>query len=402
MKKQWALVWILSGLSMLGAFSIDAYLPSFIDIGKSLHVDREHVQQTLSVYLFTFAFMMLFYGTLSDTFGRRRVILWAVGGYVAGSVGAMCAPSFYWLLGFRALQGLSAGAGSVVGRAVIRDLFPDQMGQKVMAYVTMVFSLAPAVAPVVGGWLQVWYGWRAVFAFLSLASLAMGIAAWKILPESLAIKDRAPLHLRSMIRSYWQVATHGDFLLQSLGYGLGFAGFSLYISTGSDFVMNVLHLPETAFAWLFIPLIVGMSLGSALSARLAMKFPPARLIWISYGVMAAATIVNLLYANLCTPAVPWAVLPGMVYMFGLALGSPAMTLRTMDLFPAAKGLAASLQGFVQMMLFALMSAIVAPLVLGDIRKLALSVAISWVLSIVCWWLGTRKGLVCHGEVVEDG
>ena len=115
MKKQWALVWILSGLSMLGAFSIDAYLPSFNDIGKSLHVDREHVQQTLSVYLFTFAFMMLFYGTLSDTFGRRRVILWAVGGYVAGSVGAMCAPSFYWLLGFRALQGLSAGAGSVVG-----------------------------------------------------------------------------------------------------------------------------------------------------------------------------------------------------------------------------------------------------------------------------------------------
>ena len=85
MKKQWALVWILSGLSMLGAFSIDAYLPSFGDIGKSLQVDREHVQQTLSIYLFTFALMMLFYGTLSDTFGRRRVILWAVGGYVAAS-----------------------------------------------------------------------------------------------------------------------------------------------------------------------------------------------------------------------------------------------------------------------------------------------------------------------------
>ena len=200
MKKQWALVWILSGLSMLGAFSIDAYLPSFGDIGASLHVDREHVQQTLSIYLFTFAFMMLFYGTLSDTFGRRRVILWAVGGYVAGSFGAMCAPSFYWLLGFRALQGLSAGAGSVVGRAVIRDLFPGQMGQKVMSYVTMVFSLAPAVAPVVGGWLQVWYGWRAVFAFLSVASLAMGIAAWKILPESLAVEDRSPLHLGSMVR----------------------------------------------------------------------------------------------------------------------------------------------------------------------------------------------------------
>ncbi|MEO5712642.1 MAG: MFS transporter, partial [Luteolibacter sp.] len=318
-----------------------------------------------------------------------------------GSVAAMCAPSFYWLLGFRALQGLSAGAGSVVGRAVIRDLFPGQMGQKVMSYVTMVFSLAPAVAPVVGGWLQVCYGWRAVFAFLSLASLAMWIAAWKVLPESLAVENRAPLHLRSMIRGYWRVASHGDFLLQSLGIGLGFAGFSLYISTGSDFVMHVLHLPETAFAWLFIPIIIGMSAGSALSARLAMKFPPTRLIWIAYCVMATATIANLLYANLCTPSIPWAVLPGMVYMFGLALGSPAMTLRTMDLFPAARGLAASLQGFVQMLLFALMSAIVAPLVLGDIRKLALSVAIGWALSVLCWRLGTRKGLICHREVVEE-
>jgi len=401
MKKQWALVWILSGLAMLGAFSIDAYLPSFHAIELDLHVDRVAVQWTLSIYLCTFALMMLFYGTLSDTFGRRPVILTAVAGYVLGSIGAMCAPSFGWLLAFRGVQGLSAGAGSVVGQAVIRDLHPGQMGQRIMSYVSMVFSLAPAIAPVVGGELQVWFGWRSVFAFLSLASLAMWLAAWRILPESLPSAKRVPLHLGTILKGYRQVASHGDFMLQAFGSGLRFAGFSLYISTGSDFVMNVLHRPETEFAWLFIPIIIGMSTGSALSARLAMKYPPARLVWISYIVMAVAMVANLLYANLCVPSVPWAVLPGMVYMFGLALGTPAMTLRTMDLFPEAKGMAASLQGFIQMLLFAGMSVIVAPFVLGDIRKLALAVAGGWGLSIVLWWIGTRRPLVPHHDVVEE-
>lgn len=385
---------------MLGAFSIDAYLPSFHAIEVSLGVDRVAVQQTLSVYLFTFAFMMLFYGSLSDTFGRKPVILGSVMGYVIGSLGAALAPSFGWLLFFRAIQGLSAGAGSVVGRAVVRDLHPGAEGQRIMAYIMMVFSLAPAIAPVVGGWLQVSYGWRSVFGFLTLSSFLMLIGAWKILPESLPKEQRHPLHLGTMLKSYLKVGSHGDFLLQSTGIGMGFAGFSLYVSTAPDFVMNVLHLPETAFAWLFIPIIIGMSTGSWLSARLASRVAPAKLIWCAYAIMGTAGLVNLIYANIFEPKVPWAVLPGMVYMFGLALSSPAMTLRTMDLFPEARGMAASLQGFVQMLLFALMAGLVAPLVLGDIRKLAISVIAGWALSALCWWLGTRRAK-CHHEVVLD-
>lgn len=375
---------------MLGAFSIDAYLPSFHAIGEDLEASRIQVQQTLTVYLGTFAFMMLFYGTLSDTFGRRRVILWSVMGYVTGSACAVFAPSLGWLLAARALQGLSAGAGSVVGRAIVRDLFPGHEGQKMMAYIMMVFSIAPAVAPVIGGWLEVYFGWRSVFVFLTSVSLLMWIAAFKVLPESLPKEARHPLHLGTILRSYREVGSHRSFILQSLGIAFAFGGFSVYISTAPDFIMHVLHLPETAFAWLFVPIIIGMSSGSWLSAKLSATVDPARLIWFSYAVMGAAALANLAYVNAFISRVPWAVITPMFYMFGVALASAPMALRVMDLFPTARGMAASLQGFVQMMLFATVAGTIAPLVFGSATRLALCPVIGCAMSAAFWWLGTRK------------
>lgn len=392
MRNHRLLVCILSVLSMLGAFSIDAYLPAFHAIQENLAVSRDAVQQTLAVYLYTFAFMMLFHGTLSDSFGRRPVILWAVAGYAAGSVGVALAPSLGWLLAFRALQGLSAGAGSVVGRAIIRDLYPGADGQRMMAHVMMVFSLAPAIAPVVGGWLLKLYGWRAIFVFLAGVSTLTLLVCLRALPESLARKDRQPLHLGHLVANYWRVISHREFLLQATGLGLGFAGFSLYISTAPDFLMGVLGLQETSFAWLFVPIIIGMSTGSWWSARMAGKVPPGRQIALAYLIMAAAAVVNFTYLWFCKPAVPWALLPGMVYMFGLALGSPAMTLQVLDLFPTMRGLAASLQGFIQMALFALVSGLAAPRVVADLatlpQKLAWAVVAGLAASWLLWKLGT--------------
>ena len=375
---------------MLGAFSIDAYLPSFPAIGESLGVTRAAVQQTLTVYLFTFAFMMIFYGTLSDTFGRKPVVVASVAGYVLGSAGAALAPGYGWLLVFRAVQGLSAGGGAVVGAAIVRDLYPGSSGQRVMAYVKLVFSLAPAIAPVAGGWLQVLAGWRAVFVFLTLVSLAMLVATVRVLPESLPAGERQPAHPGRILRSYVEVGSHGRFMLQIVGMGMCFGGFSLYVSTAPDFVMKVLRLPETAFAWLFIPIIIGMSLGSLLSARLAGRMAPGRLIAMGFAVMGGTAVLNLAYAHLFVPVVPWAVLTPMFYMFGISMASPAMSLQAMDVFPEMRGMAASFQGFVQMILFATISGTVAPLVYGDAKRLAWCLLAGWVISAVCWGAGTRR------------
>src|SRR5690606_11672347 len=150
---RWALAVLLAALGMLGPFSIDTYLPAFSGIARALDASPLQMQQTLSAYLFGYAFMNIFHGALADSFGRRPVVLWGVGAFTIASVGCARSPTIGWLVFFRALQGLSTGAGIVVSRAVIRDMFPPEEAQRVMSQVTIYFGVAPAVAPIVGGWL---------------------------------------------------------------------------------------------------------------------------------------------------------------------------------------------------------------------------------------------------------
>jgi DHA1 family bicyclomycin/chloramphenicol resistance-like MFS transporter len=368
---------ILACLGMVGALAIDTYLPSIPAIGRAFEVGPVAVQQTLSVFLFTFAFMMLFYGTLSDSFGRRPVIMVALVIYTLGSVGAALAPSFGWLLAFRALQGLSAGAGSVIGQAIVQDRFSGAQAQKMMSHIMMVFGLAPAIAPVLGGWLHVTFGWRATFVFLALFGALMLVLCWRLLPESLPPEKRHAFHGVAIARNYLKVLGHPQFLLLSLSVGLAFGGLSLYIGSAANFVMEILHLPETAFAWMFIPLISGMVIGSSWGGKRAASMAPEKMRAIGFGTMLLACVLNVGYTAWARDAVvvPWAVLPLMVYTFGLAVAMPAIQVGALGLFPDNRGLAASMLAFIQMMAFALVSGLVAPVLFGSAFKLACGVTV---------------------------
>src|SRR6476660_8215123 len=175
---------ILACLGMVGALAIDTYLPSIPAIGREFEVGPLAVQQTLS--------LILFYGTLSDSFGRRPVILVALGAYTAASLGAVFAPTFGALLACRALQGLAAGAGSVIGQAIVQDRYAHDQAhaQRIMSHIMMVFGLAPAIAPVLGGWLHVSFGWRATFLFLAGFGALMMLLVYKGLAETLPRAQR--------------------------------------------------------------------------------------------------------------------------------------------------------------------------------------------------------------------
>jgi DHA1 family bicyclomycin/chloramphenicol resistance-like MFS transporter len=219
----------------------------------------------------------------------------------------------------------------------------------------MVFGLAPAIAPVLGGWLHVTFGWRSVFLFLGAFGLLMLATCYRALPESLPPQSRHPFHPGAIAANYWKVLRHRRFLLLVFAVGVAFGGFGLYIGSAASFVMTILRLPETAFAWLFIPIISGMMTGSALAARFAARIKPKTLIRSGYTIMAVAAVMNVSYNALFEAAVPWAVLPLMIYAFGMALTTPAITVIALDLFPENRGLASSLQSFVQMLVFAVVS-----------------------------------------------
>lgn len=365
---------LLAALSALGPFSIDTYLPSFHEIGEKLHATPLQVQQTLSVYLLAFAMMTLWHGAISDRFGRRRVILAALGLFGLASVGCLVATSIEQLWFWRAMQGVTAGAGIVISRAIVRDLFDGPPAQRLMSQITMMFALAPAIAPVIGGWLQTLFGWRSIFAFLVLSTAALGFACWKLLPETLPPEKRQSLQPAYLGRSYFKVLTSPRFLFACAALSLNFLGFFIYVLSAPTFLMKHLGVPETGFLWLFGPAMSGLMGGAWLSGRLAGKRSPEKTIGLGYLLMVSAAIFNVSLNLALPPGLPWSVMPIFVYTLGMSLAMPSLTLLALDPFPEQRGLAASCQTFFQSGANSIAAGLIVPLLWGSTLTLSLGMA----------------------------
>ena len=361
---------LLAALSALGPFAIDTYLPSFHDIGQSLQATPVEVQQTLTFYLVPFAIMALWHGAISDALGRRRVLLVTLALFGLSVAGCVFATRIEQLWVLRALQGMSAGAGIVVSRAVVRDLYDGAQAHRLMSHITMMFALAPAIAPVIGGRLQEWFGWRSVFAFIALATLAVWLACWRLLPETLPPERRQPLHPGYLARTYWKVLSSPAFLFACGGLALNFAGFFVYVMSAPVFLMRHLGVSETGFLWLFGPAMSGLMSGAWLSGRLAGKLSLRQTILRGYLVMGVAALANIALNLWLPPALPWSVMPIFVYTFGMSLAMPCLTLLALDPFPNQRGLAASCQMCLQAGTNGLVAGVLAPALWGSTRTLA--------------------------------
>ena len=369
-----SIAFLLAALSALGPFSIDTYLPSFHEIAEKLGATQLQVQQTLAAYLVAFAVMTLWHGAISDRFGRRRVILIALACFGLASAGCAVASSIEQLWFWRAMQGVTAGAGMVVSRAIVRDLYDGADAQRLMAQITMMFALAPAIAPVIGGWLQTFFGWRSVFAFLVLSTAALWVACWKLLPETLPPEKRQSLKPAYLGRTYWKVMSSPPFLFACAAISLNFGGFFVYVLSAPVFLMQHLGVHETGFLWLFGPAMAGMIGGSWLSGRLAGKISFSRTIALGYLLMAIAAIANLGLNIALPPALPWSVMPIFVYTLGMSLTMPCLSILALDPFPAQRGLAASCQSFFQSSFNTVIAALIAPALWASTLSLAWGMA----------------------------
>lgn len=391
MPRNLSLTFVLALCTMMGALGIDTYLPSFHAIAQEFAVGPAAVQQTLSVYVLAMAITMLFYGTLSDTFGRRRVLVFASLGFAITSTVAALVQSIEALIAVRCAQGAMAGAGMVIARAIVQDRFHGADAQRMMSMVMFCFGLAPAIAPVFGGWLQAHGGWRAAFFFLTGFGLLLTLLCWRVLPETLPADKRVPLHLRVIAGNYLTALRHRQFRRMVAGLALMAGANAIYISAAAEFVMGILRLEETSFGWLFIPLIGGSMLGSAISGVLAKQIAPWVQQRIGYGALLLGCASNVLYHLLTDmPVVPWAVLPIACYTLGLALLMPILSLQVMALFPDMRGLASSLQGFTQMSVFAIMAGAVVPQLFHSGLALALGQCITVVCGMLVWWWSQRS------------
>ncbi|MGC1173898.1 multidrug effflux MFS transporter [Polaromonas sp.] len=381
---RWALAVLLALLGMLGPFSIDTYIPAFSGIARSLGATPVEMQQTLSAYLFGFAFMNLFHGALSDSFGRRPVVLWGIAMFTVASAGCALSQSIGQLVFFRALQGLSTGAGIVVSRAVIRDMFPPAQAQKVMSQVTIYFGVAPAIAPIIGGWLFVHLNWHAIFWFLTGIGVLLWSANYKLLPETLHITQRQPFNVKHLMRGYWQLGSSARFFLLALASGVPFNGMFLYVLSAPEFLGSHLGLAPTEFFWFFVLTIAGIMAGAWLSGRLAGKIAPKQQIRHGFVIMLVIAVLNLAANLLFKAHVSWALFPIAVFAFGWALMVPVVTLLVLDLYPERRGMASSLQAFIGSTANGIVAGVIAPLIMHSTVALAATSLLMMGIGLLAW------------------
>jgi len=291
---------------------------------------------------------------------------------------------------FRALQGLSTGAGVVVSRAVIRDMFPPSEAQRVMSQVTIFFGIAPAVAPVVGGVLSEYLGWHAVFWFLVGVGVVLTVANLKLLPETLHAQDRQPFQVRHLMRGYWALLSDPRFMLLALASGVPFNGLFLYILSAPAFLGDILQLKPTQFFWFFILSISGIMAGSWLSGRMAGKVRPKNQIMQGFRIMLVVSLINIAANAVLAPSAWWSMWPVTFLAFGWALMVPVVTLLVLDLHPERRGMASSLQAVVGSASNGVVAGVVAPLVMHSALGLALMSSAFMAVGLVAWvWLRKR-------------
>ena len=387
---RWALALLLACLGMLGPFSIDTYLPAFSGIAQSIGATPTEMQQTLSAYLFGFAVMNLFHGALSDSFGRRPVVLWGIAAFTLASAGCALANHIGTLVFWRAVQGMSAGAGIVVSRAVIRDMFPPADAQRVMSQVTIYFGVAPAVAPMVGGFLFIHASWHAIFWFLTGVGVLLWLANWRLLPETLHATHKQPFEVGHLLRGYWQLGSNPRFFMLALASGIPFNGMFLYVLSAPVFLGELLHLGPGQFFWFFTLTIAGIMAGSFLSGRLAGRIKPKHQIRHGFVIMLLVSLTNVTLNLLFEPQAWWALLPIAIFAFGWALMVPVVTLMVLDLAPDRRGMASSLQACVGSVANAIVAGVIAPLVMHSTVALAIASLLMMSIGIVAWvWVKPR-------------
>lgn len=367
------LVFVLAALAALAPFAIDTYLPAFHALSKDFATSDVHIQQSLTFYLLPYALMTLWHGAISDSIGRLATIKWGLGIFVLASIGCAFAPNVETLWFFRALQGASGGAGNTVARAMVRDLFEGVQAQKVMATVQMLFGIAPAVAPIIGG-ILLGIHWQAIFIFLaSYASLCLW-AAITFLPETMPPEKRLKLSVSNVLASYKTIFSDMEYTKLCLSSGANFAGFFVYVLASPVFLGKLLGLTPQQYGYLFVPTVCGMVLGSFWAKKMAGQYVNKAVIKTAYLWMTFMVLLNIIICLFFPVQTLLNILPVALFNIGMALATPILSIAALDRHAKIRGTAASGQAFVQMLLSTVSAGLIVPLAWGTPLGLALVMA----------------------------
>lgn len=354
------LIALLAALAAIGPLSTSLYLPSLPDLRAQLGASAGEAQLTLSASLVGFALLQLVYGPLSDRFGRRRTLAGGLLIYVAANAACALAQAIWPLIVWRFVQGVGGCVGAVIARAVVRDQFPPQRMAAVMAVVGMAVSLAPTVAPLLGGQIHEHLGWRAVFVVLLAAGALLLAVAWAGLPESPRAGEYGTFSLRRIFADYGRLLRSRAFLLNSLVLGLGFGGLFAYVAGAPIVLIEMLGVSPQMYGVYTMLGPLGF-LAGAFAARRSHRRAPVVMVRLGAAVSLLGGLALLGFALAGWLSIATLIVPMFVYSLGLGLSMPNAMSGALSDQPQIAGTASALMGFLQMGVGALGSALVAAL-----------------------------------------
>lgn len=354
---KWFIV-LLAAVVMLPSLSIDSCLASLSKIGLSLHARPAATALILSLFMAGFAVGQVIFGPLCDRFGRRPALLLGCAVFTVTAVGCATAPSIQALVIFRFLQGIGAAAGPVISLAIVRDLFVGSAARKRFAYVGVVATLAPIVAPTIGGLISNLWGWRAVFYFLAVGGILLSLIVAVSLEESIVLLDRRALSVRRLSVNYWRVISNRVCRTNVIVGGLSFGALFAYVSGAAFVFIDIFRLDQQTFGGLFALNAFGLAVGGFVASRLS-AIPTKRMISIglAIGLGAIGMLVLLTVGHTITAlsAMPFL----MMYTFSIGMVTPNIVHGILEPVPEIAGVASSLFGSSRMIAGAISAELVA-------------------------------------------
>lgn len=326
--------------------SVDMYLPAFPALAQDLMTDSGQVQLTLSAFLLGFAFAPIVWGPLSDRFGRKPILYAGLAIFVAASIGGALSASIDILIAFRFLQAVGGSAAASLARAIVRDRYDREEAARTLSLLFVVMAIAPMAAPILGGQVLVFFGWRAIFwALAGFGVMCLAITVYP-LRETLPAARRTHHDVGEMAKSYGALVRNKRYLGYAFCQGLSFAGMFAYIAGSPFVVIELFGIAPELYGFLFAAHVIALMVGSFVNSRLVTRIGVDRMLAAgTIGIAVGGVLVFLAGAFV----VPLAVFIGAVVvmmLFVTMIGANA-TAGALSEFPHMAGTASAFLGMMQ-------------------------------------------------------
>lgn len=387
-----AVIITLAAAVALGPLSTDMYLPSLPNLTTVFDTTVDRVQITLSVFLYGFAFAQLVYGPLADRFGRKPVMLVGLALFIIASVGCVQSSTIEELILFRFLQALGACGGPVLGRTMVRDIHGPVNAAKVLSMMGSIMALAPAIAPVIGGYMVVWFEWSSTFIFLCCyAVIAFLLITFKV-PESLAPENRSSLKPLVILNNFWTLLKHREYIGYSLCCSFIFSGLFAFLSGAPFVLIDFFNVPAQHSGIFYAVASCGFLSGTLIAQRIGSR------VGINGVLKRGTTLAVISGLTMLLPALfdlhnLWlTTISQICYMVGVGMVMPQAMAGALAPFSKMAGTASSLLGFTQSLIAASVGMLVGHYHSGTPTTMALSIALMGSLSLLSFWLLVKPAI----------